>query len=119
MIVCVTTTGDVARGLARHRPNVPVLAFCFDAAVARQLQLHRAIHPVLLTRAEDHTPLSIVDSANVRMGLLRTEAIRVGREMRWVSATSIRITQISHVCGVESTPLDAMYDCFELALAFA
>ena len=93
MIVCVTTTGDVARGLARHRPNVPVLAFCFDAAVARQLQLHRAIHPVLLTRAEDHTPLSVSDAANVRMGLLRTEAIRVGREMRWVSATR-RIAQI-------------------------
>eukprot|EP00978_Attheya_sp_CCMP212_P036250 scaffold162932_cov35-Attheya_sp.AAC.1 len=41
LIVVITMTGKSARYIARHRPTVPVLAFCTDAQVARRLQLHR------------------------------------------------------------------------------
>jgi pyruvate kinase len=51
MIVCITASGNIARALARCQPSVPVAAFCFDPRVARRLQLHRAVHPVLLTTA--------------------------------------------------------------------
>jgi pyruvate kinase len=132
LVMCITSTGDVARAVARHRPDVPVIAFCFSAPVARRLQLHRAVHPVLLTTADaassDRLLLSSDDSdaegglirrgaanpsdfsyddvdaengtgalpnggvpgrceglgATVRMGLLRTEAVRTAKEMGWV-----------------------------------
>lgn len=121
LVMCITTTGDVARALARHRPDVPLIAFCFDAPVARRLQLHRAVHPVLLTTSDrasqDRLLLSSSDDeigdgpsaagggdvsggtaaadaesavlrdrmgGAVRMGLLRTEAVRTAKEMGWV-----------------------------------
>jgi pyruvate kinase len=31
LIILITMTGNVARTVALHRPNVPVLAFCTDA----------------------------------------------------------------------------------------
>ena len=31
LIILITMTGNVARAVALHRPNVPVLAFCTDA----------------------------------------------------------------------------------------
>lgn len=32
--------------ISAYRPNVPILAFCPSAKVARQLMLHRGIHPI-------------------------------------------------------------------------
>lgn len=32
--------------IAAYRPTIPILAFCPSAKVARQLMLHRAVHPV-------------------------------------------------------------------------
>ena len=71
----------VARAIARHKPNLPVMAFCFDKAVARRLQLHRAIHPVLIHNPLDQT----VYTENSRMGPLRVEALRTAKESGWVS----------------------------------
>ena len=34
--------------LAAHRPSVPIYTFCHTAKQARQLQIHRGIHPILL-----------------------------------------------------------------------
>jgi pyruvate kinase len=78
LIVVITMSGRVARAVARHRPTVPVLAFCTQAAVARRLQLHRSIYPVL-----SQSPLD-PGSSSTRMGLLRAEAIRTAKEMGWV-----------------------------------
>ena len=56
-IVCITMTGTVAQSLARHQPNVPVYAFCYDPQVARRLQLHRSVTPVLI--GGDTNPVSL------------------------------------------------------------
>jgi pyruvate kinase len=77
MIVVITMSGRVARAVARHRPTVPVLAFCTQAAVARRLQLHRSIYPVLSQSMLDP------GSASTRMGILRAEAIRTAKELGW------------------------------------
>ena len=55
-----------------------MLAFCYSADVARRLQLHRAIHPVLLDAcATDQNPYA----TGTRMGLLRAESIRASKEL--------------------------------------
>ena len=69
LIIVITTTGKVARFVASHRPTVPVLAFCTDVQVARRLQLHRGILPMMLQ--SDLDPLA----PTTNMGLLRAEAM--------------------------------------------
>ena len=50
-----------------------VLAFCFDAAVARRLQLHRGVHPILLDAcALDSNPYA----QGTSMSALRAESVR-------------------------------------------
>lgn len=80
LIVLITMTGRVARAVARHRPGVPVLAFCTDPQVARRLQLHRCIYPILLQTTLDPA------SNTTRMGLLRAEAVRTAKELGFVRA---------------------------------
>lgn len=79
-IVCITMTGSVARAIARHQPNVPVIAFCYDPQVARRLQLNRSVMPVMLQAASN--PFQ----EGTRMGLLRTEAIRTAKEAGLVTS---------------------------------
>jgi len=45
-IIVLTSHGVLPRLIAAFRPNVPILAFCPSAKVARQLMLHRGIHPI-------------------------------------------------------------------------
>lgn len=77
-IIVISTTGRVPRALARHKPSVPVLSFCTDPQVARRLQLHRAITPIMLQSTLD--PLS----SQTSMGKLRAEAIRTAKELGFV-----------------------------------
>jgi len=46
VIVVLTSQGSLPRMISAYRPNVPILAFCPNAKVARQLMLHRGIHPI-------------------------------------------------------------------------
>jgi pyruvate kinase len=39
--------------IAAHRPNVPIITFTHSVKQARQLQIFRGIHPVLITPASD------------------------------------------------------------------
>jgi pyruvate kinase len=77
-IICISMTGRVARALARHKPSVPVLSFCTDVQVARRLQLHRAIIPIILPSTENP------GSSKTSMGLLRAEAVRTAQELGYV-----------------------------------
>ena len=43
----LTTRGNFARAVAKHRPQIPVMVFCSELKVARQLQLFRGLFPVL------------------------------------------------------------------------
>ena len=65
--------------MARHKPHVPILAFCMDPQVARRLQLHRAITPIMLQSKSIETNTPITST-----GLLRQEAIRTAVEMGFV-----------------------------------
>lgn len=65
--------------MARHKPRVPVLAFCTDPQVARRLQLHRAITPIMLHSRSIDTNTPITST-----GLLRQEAIRTAVELGFV-----------------------------------
>ena len=65
--------------MARHKPHVPVLAFCTDPQVARRLQLHRAITPIMLQSNSPETNVPITNT-----GILRQEAIRTAVEMGFV-----------------------------------
>ena len=59
--------------VAAFRPQVPVLVFCESAKLARQLQLHRAIHPVVSQVASvsyDKMAPHAVEQA-VQLGLLQ------------------------------------------------
>ena len=44
----MTRSGQLAKAIARHRPSIPIVAFCYTAAVGRSLALHRAVTPILL-----------------------------------------------------------------------
>ena len=74
-IILITMTGRVARAVVRHRPTVPVLAFCLDPQVARRLQLHRSLYPIMLQSSLDPS------SQDTSMSRLRAEAVRVAKEM--------------------------------------
>ncbi|KAL7533989.1 hypothetical protein ACHAXR_005572 [Thalassiosira sp. AJA248-18] len=45
-IVVLTSEGSLPRMVSAFRPNIPILAFCPSAKVARQLMLHRGVHPI-------------------------------------------------------------------------
>lgn len=91
-IILITMSGRVARAVAKHKPTVPVLAFCTDAQVARQLQLHRSILPVLLQAEMDP------GSSSTRMSILRAEAVRTARELGILRAGD-RIVTVDRSAG--------------------
>jgi pyruvate kinase len=92
-IVLVTESGRVARAVARHKPSVPVLAFCTDPQVGRRLQLHRAITPIML-QDSNNAP----NKSTTRMGLLRAEALRSAKELGFVS-TGDRVILVDRTRG--------------------
>lgn len=47
-IVALTETGAMGRALAKYRPIPPVIAIASDPQVARQLQISRGIHPLVI-----------------------------------------------------------------------
>jgi len=91
-IFLISKSGRVARAVARHRPSVPVLAFCTDAQVARRLQLHRSIVPIFLQGIVD--PLA----PTTRMADVRAEAIRTAKELGFVKSGE-RIIMIDRSTG--------------------
>jgi pyruvate kinase len=46
-ILVLSNHGTLPPLVAAFRPNVPILAFCPSAKIARQLQIHRGIHPIV------------------------------------------------------------------------
>ena len=92
VIILITMSGSVARAVAKHKPTVPVLAFCTDERVARRLQLHRSILPMLLQSKMD------TNSSTTRMGLLRAEAVRTAKELGIVKAGD-RIVTVDRSAG--------------------
>eukprot|EP00614_Pseudopedinella_elastica_P019210 CAMPEP_0172646756 /NCGR_PEP_ID=MMETSP1068-20121228/240401_1 /TAXON_ID=35684 /ORGANISM="Pseudopedinella elastica, Strain CCMP716" /LENGTH=563 /DNA_ID=CAMNT_0013461021 /DNA_START=98 /DNA_END=1789 /DNA_ORIENTATION=- len=124
LIIAITETGAVARAIARSRPSVPVVAFCFSPAVARRLQLHRAVHPLLMTAPSskgdgqgsgDSAVLGLGDNVAgfgeqggrvraVSLSMLRQEAARTAKELGWVKAGErVVIVDRNNAKGVGAT----------------
>ena len=85
-ILCLAEEGDsgaLARAVAKFRPDVPVLVGCASAKVARQLQLHRALHPVVLdggAAAADALPKLLVMSSDAGVTLPGDAVVLLGPE---------------------------------------
>ncbi|KAI9919270.1 hypothetical protein PsorP6_017758 [Peronosclerospora sorghi] len=47
LLIVLTRTGYTARKVAKYKPTVPVMCFTTDKKVGRQLQIHRALYPVV------------------------------------------------------------------------
>lgn len=92
LITLISMSGTVARAVARHKPNVPVIAFCTDPQVARRLQLHRSITPVLLHTEQD------LRSTQTSFGVLRAEAMRTVKEMGFARSGD-RIIMVDRYSG--------------------
>ena len=106
-IIVITMNGNVARAVARHNPTVPILAFCTDAQVARRLQLHRAITPILLQSSLDP------GDSRTRMGFLRAEAVRTAKELGFVEAGD-RIITVDRTVG---KPHDMFHYSYNMKLS--
>ena len=61
-IVALTETGAMGRALAKYRPIPPVIAIASNPQVARQLQISRGIHPLIIDGSEHEEYLSITSS---------------------------------------------------------
>jgi len=107
LIIVITTSGRVARIVAGHRPTVPVLAFCLDTQVARRLQLHRGIIPVMLQSTLD--PLC----QGTRMGTLRAEAMRTALELGYARAGD-RVITVDRTVG---KPEDMHHHSFNMKMS--
>lgn len=88
-IVCFTRTGRTPERLSRHRPSVPLLAFCSSARAARALLLYFGVHPVVMTGFDaDREKLQrMVHAAREilyrQYGMHRGEAIVVTAGIDW------------------------------------
>jgi len=96
IIIAISSTGKVPRALAKMRPSVPVIAFVTDEAVARQLNFHRAVQPILLPIKGDTTTLDAYDSK--QMTELRTEALRTCSELGWIKSSD-RVVVVDRKAG--------------------
>jgi len=85
LIIAITSTGEVARSLAKMRPNVPVVALCTDEHVARQLQFHRSLNPILIPTATASFAGPDAFAAE-KMTELRAEALRTVTELGWIKS---------------------------------
>ena len=84
-IACFTESGKTAELLAGARPRVPIAAFCADAAVARRLTLHRAVHPILTDPMPDtDAVIGMLDA-----GLSRDVGLAAGTPVVLVAASPV------------------------------
>lgn len=77
-ILVMTNHGTLPKLVAAYRPNLPIITFCPSSKIARQLQLYKGVHPIVL---EEFDPVAAVNSAKT-MGYLRNgdEVVVVGVE---------------------------------------
>jgi len=99
LIILITMSGKVARAVAKFKPTVPVLAFCTNELVARRLQLHRSLIPMLLQSKLDP------GIKTTKMGLLRAEAVRTAKELGLVRSGD-RVVTVDRSAGKDHDPFE-------------
>jgi len=71
-LVAFTQTGSTARRVARHRPEIPLLAFTTEPAVRSQLALTWGVETFVVPHA-DHTDIMIAQVDRAMLDLKRAE----------------------------------------------
>jgi pyruvate kinase len=71
-IIVITRTGKTARMVAKHRPSMPILCFCPNYKIGRQLMITRGCHPFVGLRDMERTerPAAAVAEAKVMQFLV-------------------------------------------------
>ena len=88
-IVCFTRTGRTPERLSRHRPSVPLLAFCSNERAARAQLLYFGVHPIVMTgfdadREKLHKMVQAARAILYRQyGMSRGDAIVVTAGIDW------------------------------------
>jgi len=85
LIILITMSGRMARAVSKYRPNVPILAFCTDAQVARRLQLYRSVKPLMLQ--SEHSPAA----SETSFAKLRAETVRTAKELGYIKSGDLVI----------------------------
>ena len=52
-IIVLAKSGSIAQAVSKFRPQVPIVTFVPNMKTGRMLQMHRCIHPVMLSNTED------------------------------------------------------------------
>lgn len=63
LLIVLTDTGYTARKVAKYKPKVPVMCFTQSHKIGRQLQLHRALYPVIATNNQRPTIVEAIKEA--------------------------------------------------------
>lgn len=66
-IVALTETGAMGRALAKYRPIPPVIAIASNTQVARQLQISRGIHPLIINGSSKEEVVSEFNSSSTSL----------------------------------------------------
>lgn len=73
LLIVLAETGETARLVSKHRPNVPIMAFCDSAKVARQVNIMHGVYPMVMHSKEG--------ASNAERA---TDAITIARKIKWV-----------------------------------
>lgn len=79
-IVCLTDTGDVARLLSRHRPQMPIYACTDQPMIARQVNLSWGVVPCLFSAWKDRHAWDMQAMAFLR----KQKLIKTGDELIFI-----------------------------------
>ena len=82
LIIVLCRGGTTARLLAKQQPTVPIMALCLHPKVARQLNIHRGVYPVV-GKGVIGTPSPHRQNKHTHESA--DEAISIAKEVGWVS----------------------------------
>jgi hypothetical protein len=104
----VTRSGQLAKAVARHRPSIPIVAFCYTAEVGRSLALQRAVTPILLDAGAENpyekgTSVAVHKSNGRAASMASTPSMR--RQLDGVAVWSLIVRFSQHGRGRASDSL--------------
>lgn len=82
LIIVLCRGGTTARLLAKQKPAIPIMALCLHPKVARQLNIHRGVYPVV-GKGVIGTPSPHRQNKHTHESA--DEAISIAKEVGWVS----------------------------------
>jgi pyruvate kinase len=103
-IMVLTSQGVLPRLISAYRPNVPILAFCDNTKVAKQLMLHRGVHPI-------HVGDELINTPTAKRGV---RAIQYAKQFGMVQEGD-NVVVVARECATESDGLTADFATMKIA----